>query len=127
MESDPIAPKSVLVVENEPLARSALVTLLQRAGYAVSGAADGGEAVEHAKGLLSPPNLILLDLLMPGVDGWHFRREQVLDPDLAGIPLVVCSGAEDASLHARSLGAAACLEKPVDPNELLDVVRRLLT
>jgi two-component system, chemotaxis family, chemotaxis protein CheY len=117
--------KTILVVEDDPLTREALGALLGGAGYTARAAAEGGEALEVLR-QGPPPDLILLDLLMPGMDGWHFRREQQHDPALATIPVVVCSGTGDADLHAAALGAIGFIDKPIDPDQLLDTIHRAL-
>jgi CheY-like chemotaxis protein len=117
--------KMILVVEDDALTREALGGLLGGAGYTTRAAAEGGEALELLRrGPL--PDLIVLDLLMPGMDGWHFRREQQHDRTLAEIPVVVCSGTGDADLHAAALGAIGFIDKPIDPDSLLDTIRRVL-
>jgi CheY-like chemotaxis protein len=125
MGAEPAEGKRVLVVEDDPLTREALGNILRSQGYAASGAAEGGEALDLLRS--GPPHdLVLLDLLMPGMDGWHFRREQRRDPDLASVPVIVCSGTGDADLHAAALGAAGFLDKPIDPDRLLELVSRVL-
>jgi CheY-like chemotaxis protein len=117
--------KNILVVDDDPLTRQALDMILGTAGYSARGAADGQEALKLLQS--EPlPDLIILDLLMPGMDGWHFRREQRRVPALAVIPVVVCSGTGDADLHAAALGAAGFLDKPIDADQLLDLVGRVL-
>jgi CheY-like chemotaxis protein len=117
--------KSILVIEDDPLTREALGALLVGEGYTTRTAIEGGEALEVLR-QGPPPDLILLDLLMPGMDGWHFRREQQHDPALAAIPVVVCSGTGDADLHAAALGAIGFVDKPIDPDQLLDMIRRVV-
>ncbi len=117
--------KDILVVDDDPLTRQALGMILDTAGYATRAASDGQEALDVLqRGPL--PALIVLDLLMPGMDGWHFRREQRRDAALATIPVVVCSGTGDADLHAAALGAAGFLDKPIDADQLLEMVGRVL-
>ena len=94
--------KVVLVVEDDRLAREALCAILQGAGYAARGAADGAEALGALRrGAL--PDLILLDLMMPVLDGWQFRREQLRDPGLAGVPVVICSSPAGTAGSTRRL------------------------
>jgi CheY-like chemotaxis protein len=110
------AGKRILVVEDDALTRGAIKLLLEWEDYRVDCAADGDEAL----GLLrrgEKPSLILLDVRLPGCDGWCFRAEQRADPDLAHIPVVVISG-EDAS----ALDAAAHIRKPFEPAQLLEQV-----
>ena len=110
------AGKRILVVEDDALTRGAIKMLLEWEDYRVDCAADGDEAL----GLLrrgERPALILLDVRMPGCDGWGFREEQRADPDLADIPVVVISGAD-----AAALDAAGHVHKPFEPAELLEQV-----
>jgi CheY-like chemotaxis protein len=125
MGAEPTNGKRVLVVEDDSLTREALENILRGAGYTAFGAAEGGEALELMR--RAPlPDLVLLDLLMSGMDGWHFRREQRRDAALASVPVIVCSGTGDADLHAAALGAAGFLDKPFDPDRLLEMVARVL-
>jgi CheY-like chemotaxis protein len=117
--------KTILVIEDDAMTRQSLGMILGPAGYATCEAADGQEALLLLQ--RGPrPDLIVLDLLMPGMDGWHFRREQLRVPALAAIPVVVCSGTGDADLHAAALGAAGFLDKPIDADQLLEMVARVL-
>jgi CheY-like chemotaxis protein len=114
----------VLVVEDHPDVRRTLSELLVQAGYAVTSAADGQEALTCLR--TAPlPHLILLDLIMPVMDGWEFRRQQRQDPALAAIPLVVVSGGETAPPSAGFVDAASYLLKPIDFDVLLSTIDRL--
>ncbi len=125
MGNDANRGRSILVVEDDPLTREAMASILGSAGHKVRGAAEGEEALAVLRqGPL--PDLIVLDLLMPGMDGWHFRREQLREPALAALPVIVCSGTGDADLHAAALGAAAFLDKPIDPDRLLETIDCIL-
>ena len=119
----PIAP-TILIIEDEPSTRTLLALTLQAEGYAVRTAANGIDALAdlHSQAL---PQLILLDLMMPVMDGWEFRAQQKTDPRLADIPVVIVSAAEEVGQKAVALRAAGYLQKPVDPNHLLFTVRRL--
>ncbi|HVS37484.1 MAG TPA: response regulator, partial [Gemmataceae bacterium] len=114
--------KRILLIDDNPATREATSMILAATGYCVALAGNGADALlrlrEHR-----PPDLILLDLAMPVVDGRQFRREQQKDPALAAIPIVVFSAAEQAPEEAAALGACGCLVKPVDPSRLLQVVR----
>jgi CheY-like chemotaxis protein len=114
----------VLIVEDDAPSREALVALLELQGYATATAGNGAEALTYL-GAQEPPRLILLDLIMPVMDGGHFLRARKGKPDLAGIPVVLCTaeGLLDKAA-AQALGADDLLQKPVDPDKLLDVVRR---
>jgi CheY-like chemotaxis protein len=110
----------ILLVEDDPDARDEMACILRREGYDVVAAADGQEALEEVR--RETPALILLDLMMPVMDGFEFRVRQMQDPALAEIPIIVLSGGWDLQRKAASLGATACLQKPVDPTRLLEMV-----
>jgi CheY-like chemotaxis protein len=115
--------RRVLLVDNDFLTREAVTLTLAGEGYMVATAADGREALEwlrhHGR-----PDLILLDLAMPGMDGAAFRQEQKRDEALAAVPVLILSAVGDAPRQAAALGAAGCLQKPVDTAQLLDAVRK---
>jgi CheY-like chemotaxis protein len=108
----------ILVVEDHAEARGVLVGLLQTLGYWTISAKHGQEALALLRSG-SRPSLILLDLRMPVMDGWAFRREQLKDPALAAIPVVILSVAGDQVAHEDRLGVEVVLQKPVS----LDVLR----
>jgi len=114
----------VLVVDDDGATREVLTLILEAAGYEVSCAANGREALDRLR-RGARPGLILLDLMMPVLDGWGFRREQQRDPALASIPVVVVSAEADLRRRADSLAVAAYLEKPVEIDRLLETVRGL--
>jgi CheY-like chemotaxis protein len=111
----------ILVVDDDSELRESLALLLALKGYEVITAGDGLEALQALHG--GPqPCLIVLDLSMPEMDGFQFRRAQLADPALAKIPVVLCS-AHPTVLHvAQQLGVIACFEKPFDVQLLLGVV-----
>jgi signal transduction histidine kinase len=113
----------VLVVENERFLRDTLGYLLTENGYEVSFAGDGREALRvlHSEAL---PNLIILDLRMPVMDGWEFRTIQKDDPKLGLIPVLAVSA--DASPQAAAISAHGYLRKPFDADEVMAAVRRVL-
>jgi len=115
--------RSVLIVEDHPELRRSLTDLLQEAGYAVTSAADGQEALAALR-TAPPPDLILLDLMMPVMDGWEFRRRQRQDSALAAIPVVVISGGETLPHSPSFVDAASYLLKPIDFDVLLATVAR---
>ncbi len=124
MLSAPPDKPRILVVEDDLSTREALSMLLSAEGYGVSTAADGVAALEQLHDG-QRPGLILLDLMMPLMDGWQFRNEQLRDPGLANIPVIVCSASWRAGQGGGStLQALAYLDKPVDPRELIAVVQR---
>ena len=113
----------ILVVEDDPCSRDALVALLEGEGYEVTVAADGEEALGRLSA--SPPALILLDLMMPNMDGFEFRARQMQHhPELSDIPIIVCSCGADLAKKVESLHVDKWLTKPYHPGELLDEIAR---
>jgi CheY-like chemotaxis protein len=115
--------REVFVIDDDLDILEAMTFVLEDAGYHVLTATNGAEALERLRAHVAP-NLILLDLMMPIMNGWQFLAEQSSDPKLAGIPVVLVTGAGQASQRARSLGVAGYLEKPVDIGQLLSTTRR---
>ncbi len=114
----------VLVIEDDRGQREALSEILSRQGYEVQCAANGSEALELMRHSESLPGLILLDLMMPVMDGWEFRAQQRRDRALAHVPVVVLSALDDNAQKAVQDGAAAFLSKPLHWQALLPVVER---
>ena len=85
-------------------------------------AGNGRDALERLQGP-EKPDVIVLDLMLPGMDGWQFYRQIRQDPALASVPVIVCSAVADAAREAEKLGAATCLVKPIDTQELLQAIR----
>jgi len=119
---------NVLIVEDDPDVRQMLSTLLATEGFHIVAAEDGLEALHLLRTVRrrapEVPCLILLDLKMPRMGGKEFRRAQLGDPTVAGVPVAVMSGAIDLEERARALGAVATLPKPINCDVLLNVVRR---
>lgn len=115
----------VLIVEDDPDARSILEELVRDEGYATRTAANGLEALQQLEAAKDGelPCLILLDMMMPVLDGRGFRAAQEVDPVLAEIPVVVVTAHGDATEIARTLRAAGVVRKPIDFDKLLDVIR----
>jgi CheY-like chemotaxis protein len=119
----PHAGRGVLVVEDDPDIQQVLRFALEMAGYPVTTADNGVEALRQLQAA-GPPCLILLDLMMPVMDGWQFRAAQQRDPALAAIPVVVISADGRTPQKAASIGATGYLTKPVDFDRLVEVVQR---
>jgi CheY-like chemotaxis protein len=117
-------PATVLLIDDNDDAREAVAFLIEKDGIRVVQARNGREALRQLDAGLSP-TLILLDLLMPQLDGWAFRGEQRKLPGAADIPLVIYSGSPTVADDATELGAAGWLQKPLDFDRLLELVRRL--
>jgi CheY-like chemotaxis protein len=117
-------PADVLVVEDDPDLCHCLARLLERQGYAVATASHGWEALEYLRGH-EPPGLVLLDLMMPEMDGWEFLHARRHRRDLWDVPVVVFSAVADfKGPDPRALGAAEVLTKPVGLADALAAVRR---
>ena len=114
----------ILVVEDDADIAEAMVAILEGEGYAVVHASDGEEALRVLRDGLRP-SLIVLDLLMPRMDGLQFRRVQQSDPNISRVPVVVVSGVAYMVNEIRSMGVARWFQKPVDVDALLDAVSDL--
>ena len=113
----------VLVVEDNQDMRDTLVELLQSYGYEAFGAEHGQDALDKLKSLDAQPCIIVLDLMMPVMDGRSFRQVQLQTPGVADIPVVVIS-AYDVIPYVQELKAAAYLRKPLNLMELMRVVEQ---
>lgn len=111
----------VLVVEDNGNARESLVMLLQVEGFEAEGVENGREALQVLRAGYDAC-LILLDLMMPIMDGWTFRVEQRHDPQLAEIPVAVLTATVNPAQEAQRLGAVAAFRKPLDITRLLELV-----
>jgi CheY-like chemotaxis protein len=113
----------ILVVDDDTDIREEMAALLEGEGYQVVQARNGLEALERLK---RPPLpcMILLDLMMPVMNGWDFRAQQLANPSLKEIPTVIVSGAAQAKKEAASLHANGFLQKPFDLDPLLNVIER---
>jgi len=114
---------SVLVIDDDPDILEVTRFVLENAGYRVATAANGADALASLRGK-AKPGLILLDLMMPVMNGWEFRAEQTRDPELASVPVVIITGAGNAAARAAPAGVAGLLEKPVELDTLLSAVGR---
>lgn len=113
---------SVLVVEDDDLIRESVVEYLQDHGFDTMMAADGREALEKLRAVGRKPCVVLLDLMMPIMDGRQFREEQLRDPEISQIPVVVVSASRDVGSLVEGLGIARVFKKPMKLAELLVVV-----
>jgi len=111
----------VLVIDDDPAARAITRRVLSREGYGVVEAADGETGLRLARELR--PDLITLDILMPGMDGWAVLTALKADPDLAATPIILQTILEDRNL-GFALGASEYLTKPIDRKRLAALVKR---
>jgi CheY-like chemotaxis protein len=110
----------ILVVDDDVDLRETLVEALELRGYEVASAGNGREALDLLLADQAPPCLILLDVMMPVMDGFEFRRCMRADPRLAGIPVVVITAGGRGGLEALE---APVLAKPVTLSGLISTVR----
>jgi two-component system, chemotaxis family, chemotaxis protein CheY len=118
------ASRSIILVEDDPDAASSMVVLLTHAGHIVQTAQNGRAALE----MLSKyprPDLIVLDLAMPELDGRDFRWQQLSNERLADVPVLIVSALDDARVTAGALRADGFLAKPITASALLREVERL--
>jgi len=114
-------PGTIMVVEDDTLIGEQLEAVLLEEGYVVEQARDGSQALEKLRGSDTPPDLILLDLWMPRMDGWEFRRAQLGDEEIRDIPVVVMTAMPGVAT-LDDLGAVTVLAKPLRLERLLGAV-----
>src|SRR4051812_42605664 len=111
----------ILIVDDDDDIREVLAVVLQAEGHQVEAAADGLEALDRLR-RGSPPSLILLDLMMPKLDGESFMKVMARDSHLAHIPVCILTGHQDAREKAVRLGAVGYLVKPIELEQLTAMV-----
>ena len=116
--------KLILIVEDDCDVAQSLAEVLEISGYCTAIAANGREALDHLQ-KNTHPDLILLDMMMPVMNGWQFREEQRKVPALDSIPVVVVTADGDARGKAAAIQAAGHLRKPVTIDSLLNEVERV--
>ena len=117
-------PTTVMLVDDEDDARGSLAALLREHDYQVVEAANGAAALRLLRSDPATCRLILLDLMMPVMNGWDFRRHQRRTADLAAIPVVLMSAGAKIAIDSDDLDAAGFISKPVEFDDLLETVRR---
>ncbi len=117
----PLGEHPILIIDDDPQARELIQRTLQADGYSVALAASGEEGLELARQL--QPSLVTLDIMMPGMDGWTTLRQFKADPALEHIPVVMISIVGDKEM-GYTLGALQSLTKPVDREQLLQLVQQ---
>lgn len=118
--------RKVLLIEDEAPVRLVIRVNLELAGIEVLEAADGRTGLELAR--LRKPDIILLDAVLPGLDGWQIAHELLTDRTTCEIPFVFLSAHADSSTRERALGLGALdyITKPFDPLSLADRIEELL-
>ena len=116
----------MLVVDDDVAILDVIREMLTETGYEVVTATDGGAALDHLQGSNPRPDLILVDLMMPGVDGWQFTSRVRADPEICDVPIVFMSAGGSALLATAPPGEGY-LQKPIQTTQLLWIVHRTLT
>jgi DNA-binding response OmpR family regulator len=113
----------ILIADDDPDLREIVKLTLERDGYDVIEAADSEQAI--ARAIDSAPSLILLDIMMPGADGFDTCRQLKSDRRTHSVPVIIITGQSDPRTRTRGmqLGAADCLDKPLNPRDLSSRVR----
>jgi two-component system response regulator MprA len=124
LQTGELDPSTILIVDDEPDLVGALTELFEGEGYEVATASDGVDALERLRQGLRP-SVILLDLMMPRMDGWDFRQEQMKDEDLKDIPTVIltAAGLSKAAVFAE-FGEIAFVPKSASPAVLLGALKQ---
>jgi two-component system, chemotaxis family, chemotaxis protein CheY len=116
--------KRILVVDDEPDIRHVVADVLTDAGYAVATACNGAEALDHVR--QTRPDAVLLDLMMPIMDGWSFLRECHTQGVCEGVPIGIMSAAHNAGATVNMWNVNALIAKPFALEELLTAVERMV-
>jgi CheY-like chemotaxis protein len=116
---------TILIVEDDTDIREALAQILEDEGYAVVSAPNGQVGLERLRAVR--PSLVLLDLMMPVMNGWQFRQKQQQDQEVAQIPVVIISADGSARREATAMGAEGFMQKPIELEDLLAMVAEHVT
>lgn len=122
-----MAINKILIVDDSPTERLYLTDILVKNGFAVSTAVNGDEAIERIRA--ERPELIIMDVVMPGSNGFQVTRAIARDPELAALPVIICSSKnqETDRIWGMRQGARDYLVKPVDPERLLASIAAVAT
>src|SRR5262245_12172367 len=115
----------ILIVDDDPDTGEAMSEVLAHKGFKVALAADGQRALEALRSADPLPDVILLDLMMPVMNGWQFRRAQLEDPQLASVPVIVVTASAASDHKLSQLKPAALLHKPVDAGTLVKKINSI--
>jgi CheY-like chemotaxis protein len=112
--------KNILIIEDEPAIRQMMKDILRLEGYRVFEAGDGADGLRVLKQITPNPCVVLLDLMMPGTNGWQFLDSQRTDPELSHVPVIICSAYAES---AKSVNPSGFVPKPVQLDALLGAVK----
>lgn len=116
----------ILIVEDSPTELYQMQKVLEQHGYSTAAAVDGAEALTKAREI--KPDLIFMDIVMPGVDGFRATRQLAADPETRAIPVIMVSskGEETDRIWGMRQGAVDYLVKPFTPNQLVEKAQAVL-
>ena len=116
--------RTVLIIEDEKLIIVSTQMVLEAAGFRVESAMNGEEGITKARDL--GPDLILLDIMMPGIDGWETLTRLKRATETSEIPVIIFTAREHSRGHQKSaeMGAADYFRKPFEPDELIELVEK---
>jgi CheY-like chemotaxis protein len=117
--------RNILLVEDDRDICEIVEQVLAEEGYTTVAVSNGAEGLAYLRSEAPRPFVIMLDLMLPVMDAWQFRAEQMRDAHLSDIPVVIFSANPKVTKHADALGAAAVIRKPPDLDELLGILDRL--
>jgi CheY-like chemotaxis protein len=118
VETQAVTAKSLLIVEDDDVAREALTALLDQHGYRTTAYPDGRQGLDYLRAG-GRPDAILLDMLMPVLDGWRFLEELQKWSEPLSVPVIVTTGTILTREWARQKGCAGFVRKPIDPDMLI--------
>ena len=118
--------KKILVIDDEPELVKAITIRFKASGYEVTPAFDGQEGIDKSGEI--KPDLILLDIIMPKMDGYQVCKKLKSDPESKDIPIIIftASGQRDLEKRCMAIGAKGVIMKPFEATELLELVNKLL-
>ena len=118
--------RSILIIEDEKLIIVSTQMVLEAAGFHVESATNGEVGIAKAREL--KPDLVLLDIMMPGIDGWETLTRLKRDSETASVPVIIFTAREHARGHQKSaeMGAANYFRKPCQPDELIELIEKHL-
>jgi DNA-binding response OmpR family regulator len=120
-------PKKILIIDDEKLIVKATSLVIRLGGYQVSSAFNGEEGLKIAAEVM--PDLILLDIMMPGMDGWQVLEKLKAEPVLSNIPVIIFTAKEHIKGKQKSLEAGAIdfISKPFEPDDLMQTIRNVFS
>ncbi len=116
----------ILVVEDDKAIREVITDLLEMSGYSVETANNGKDALNQLASVKILPELILLDLMMPVMDGFEFRKQQTKDHRISEIPVLVMSADGHVTDKQERISAQGYLRKPLDVDHFLETIERVI-